>query len=269
MIKNYFRNMTLSGVFTWLLLGLVAFLIIKDCNREAEHKRDLQNAMNDKNKTTPTSLEAEKIAEEANEKGDTVVIFEKADPIIKTLELKVEDQRKVDSLARINNIKEGKIQQLSVIVAEANAKNIRLTQQLANNGKDTMWVFKDKYLTNTIYRKDTAFMSDIWLDATVSKIDYSEKKNWFSGANSNMAKVWFNSPYIKPMGLDNLEIVQKEKFFDWGVDVEGRFMHTDKQLLIGPKANIKLGRFNIVGGYGLNTGTGKGQVWYGGEWRVR
>ena len=104
MIKNYFRNMTLSGVFTWLLLGLVAFLIIKDCNREAEHKRDLQNAMNDKNKTTPTSLEAEKIAEEANEKGDTVVIFEKADPIIKTLELKVEDQRKVDSLARINNI---------------------------------------------------------------------------------------------------------------------------------------------------------------------
>lgn len=269
-IKAYFRGLGLRGVINWILLVIIIVGGVKACYKESEYREKIDSLSKVKPKPqTETSLEAEKIAEEVNEKGDTVVIFERADPIIKTIEMKIEDQRKVDSLLKINNIKEKNLQQLSTLYAEANAKNLKLTQQLADNGKDTVWRFKDKYLTNTIYRRDTAFVSDIWLDATVSRVDYTKKSSWFFGENQDLTKVWFNSPYIKPQGMDNLTIVKKEPFFDWGVNIEGRYMHSDKQLIMGPRANIKLGRFNISGGYGLNTGTGTGQVWYGGDYRIK
>src|SRR5690606_37178983 len=141
-IKAYFRGLSLRGEINWILLIIIIVGGVKACYKESENREKIDSLSKVKPKPqTETSLEAEKIAEEVNEKGDTVVIFERADPIIKTIEMKIEDQRKVDSLLKINNIKEKNLQQLSTLYAEANAKNLKLTQQLADNGKDTVWRF--------------------------------------------------------------------------------------------------------------------------------
>lgn len=269
-LKAYFRGLGFRGVINWILLVIIVVGGIKACHKDSEYKDKIDSLTKVKPKPqTETSLEAEKVAEELNEKGDTVVIFERADPIIKTIEMKIEDQRKVDSLMKINNVDKNKLQQLSVLYAEANAKNLKLTQELADNGKDTVWRFKDKYLTNTIYKRDTAFVSDIWLDATVNTINYTEKKGWLFGEEKRFTKVYFNSPYLKPNGMDYLEIRQTPKLVDFNVDVEGKYLHGAKEFLVGPKVGVDIGRVKLGVGYYLNPGGKIGNtLWYSGGYTL-
>lgn len=271
MISNYFKNITLRGIFNWVLIGVIVFFVIKDCKRKQDQEKKLTSVEErlSNGKTTKTSIEAAKIAKEANQKGDTVTIYERAEPIIKTLELRFEDKQKVDSLLKINNIKEKNLQSITTLYAEASAKNLKLSKIIQEGSTDTVWTYRDKYITNTISRKDTMFVSDIWLDATVSKIDYNKKKYWFFGENENLSKVWFNSPYIKPAGMDYLEVKQKEKLVDVNLSVGTQYMHSQKELFTGPKINLKIGRFYLNGGYYLNPGGKIGNTFiYGVDYKV-
>lgn len=268
MILNYFKNISIQGVINWVLFAVVVFFIVKDCKREHEDRSKLEEVKSAKTEETKISIAAKEIAKEANQKGDTVVIYKRAEPIIKTLELRVEDKKRVDSLLKVNNIKESKLQSLATLYSEAVATNLKLTKEVSNN-KGTVWTYRDKYLVNTIYKKDTSFMSDVWLDVTTNHIDYSRKKNWFFGQDENLTKVFFNSPYLRSTGLDYLEIKQKERPVDLQIKIDGKYMHQQKEMLIGPKIQLRLGRFGINGGYYLNPGGRFGNtVWYGGEYKI-
>lgn len=268
-IINYLKNLGVRGVVNWVLFILLIVVAIMRCidKQKYEDKLDRMAAAQPLPETELIK-EAERISERVDKEGREVVIWKESEPIIK----KIEDSAKVDSLALLADVRASKITSYEKITASLSAENVALKEtirELANGTKDTVWEYKDKWITNTVFLRDTGVFSNIWVDASVSKVEHDRKKYWLFGRNESLSTIWYDSPYIRQSGFESLQIKQKDPLFDFNIKVEGRYLHTPQEVLIGPKIHFSIGRFGISGGYMLNpSGSIGNTAWYGADYKV-
>lgn len=268
-IISYFRGLGIRGIINWILLILLIVVAVKRCSENADYRRTIKKLSEVKpNPETEIVKEAERISDRVDEEGREIVIWKESEPIIK----KIEDSVKADSLAKIADVRLDRIKSIESVNASLNAENKKLKEVIRENetgSKDTVYEYKDKWLVNTVYKRDTGLFSDVWVDASVNKIEHDKRKFWFFGKNESLTTIWYSSPYIRQSGYETLKIKQKEDVFDFGIELEGRYMFDSDNLLIGPKGNIRIGRFNINGGYMLNPRGSIGSgPWIGGGYKV-
>lgn len=255
----------IRGILNILFLLTFSVLIYRTCQSEKKYRELLNQNKSLIIPKTEVSIEAEEISRQVDTAGKEKVVYRIAEPIIK----EIENHTKIDSFAKEANIDKYKIHSLTKINGELTAKNIELRRIISEATKDTVYEYKDKWLVNTIYKKDTTWRSDIWIDASVNKVDFSHKKYWIFGKNEYRSTVWFNSPYIKPSGMQFLEVKYKKPIFDFSLEVEGRYLFDSQDVIVGPMGRISIGRVNVQGGYMYNPrgrlGTG---AWAGGSYKV-
>lgn len=270
-IKGYFSGLNWRGWAHLIIIGVLAWALIKGCNREREYENRIEELTKVKPKPpTATTRQAEKIAEKVNQEGQVLTTFKEAEPIIKM----IEDNTKADSLAKVAEAERSKVTAITVINASLSKENTDLKRQIsaaAGGGWDTAWRYRDRWLSFDATRpSDTVFrIENFTADASVNKVDFDRKRYWFVGRNENMATVWFESPYVKVNGLETLKIQRKEPVVDFKVYMDGKFLHNQKEVLIGPRVRFNIGRFGINGGYYLNPGGKVGNTpWYGVDWKI-
>lgn len=269
-IRGFIFPITVRSLINTVIIVVLAVAVVKQCNKACLYENTISElkAAQDKNKleTTPAIKQAEEIKREVDTAGRERVVYRMSDPIIK----KIEDRSKIDSISRELNIEKNKVKSIDNIRASLKAENLELKHIISEGLKDTSkWEYRDKWLVNTIYKIDTSYRANVWVDASVNKVEYDYKKYWLLGSNESRAKIWFNSPYIKPESFEYYRIKQKEPFLDLNLLIEGKYIHSQKELLIGPKIKLELGRLGISGGYYLNPGGSLGNgVWYGADWKV-
>lgn len=268
-IINYLKNLGVRGVINWVLFILLIVVAIMRCSDKQEYKKKIDEmAKQQPLPKTELVKEAERISDRVDKEGREIVIWKESEPIIR----KIEDSAKVDSIAKIADVRAEKIRSIEKITASLSAENVALKEtirELANGTKDTVWEYKDKWITNTVFLRDTGVFSNIWVDASVSKVEHDRKKYWLFGRNESLSTIWYDSPYIRQSGFESLRIKQKDPLFDFNIKVEGRYLHTPQEVLIGPKIHFSIGRFGISGGYMLNpSGTIGNTAWYGADYKV-
>lgn len=265
----YIKNMSWRAVFNWIVAVVCAVSIYRTCTAKRKYAELLKNPPKPP-AATPAIQEAEEIARGADSLGVEKVVYRLSEPIVK----KITDNSRVDSFARVAGIKDEQISGLTRIKARYEKENTdlkRIIEELENGKKDTSWRYVDPWLTIDAYRpSDTVFrIKRMIADASVNRVDHDRKKYWLFGRTENLSTVWFDSPYIRVGGMETLRIKQKEPVFDVNLSVEGRYMQGIKEPFVGPKASIRIGRFNLQGGYLLNPGGRTGNtVWYGGEYTI-
>lgn len=268
-IKNYFSNLGFRGIINWIFLIVLVVFSVKRCVEKDAYERKIRELTETRPKPeTEIVKEAEEISKRVDEEGREVVIWKESAPIIEM----IENTDKVDSLAKIADVRLDRIKSIESVNASLSTENNHLKEIIRENElgiKDTVYQFKDKWLVNTVYKRDTGLFSDVWVDASVNKIEHTRKKYWFFGENENLTTIFYSSPYIRQSGYEYLRVKQKDPVFDFGIELEGRYMFDSDNLLIGPKANIRIGRFNINGGYSLNPRGNIGSgPWLGGGYKV-
>lgn len=272
--KGYLKGLNWRG---WLHITIIIVLctaLVKSCYQN--HKSEERIEQLSKVKPVPstgTTQQAELIAEKVSKEGKTAATFREAEPIIKM----IEDNSKADSIAKLAEVEKSKVNALTVIKGSLEAENIELKRRLSagdtspSGKREARFVHTDPYLSiEGVQRSDSMFvLTRLVADASVNKIDFSKKKYWVFGKNEQLTTIYYNSPYIRVNGLETLKIKQKEPFFDVKVNIEGKYLHTDREVLIGPKIRLGLGRVGITGGYYVNPGGRLGQgFWYGADYSI-
>lgn len=271
-LLRYIKGLTARGVLNWLVFAVCCVAITRACLAERKYDKLISSVRDNPPKESPVIQEAEEIAREADSVGKERVVFRLSEPIIK----KIEDNARVDSFAQEAGIKDLTITSLTKINAEFKKLNTDLKreiQTLENGNRDTVWRYADPWLSfDASWPSDTVFrLNKMVADASVNRVDHDRRKYWGLGRTENLTTVWFDSPYIRVGGMETLRIRQKEPLFDFNLSVEGRHIPDLGQTFIGPKATLKIGRFNINGGYQFNINPARGQgssLWYGGEYVI-
>lgn len=278
-LKSVFKDYVSGlGVMGWIRIILFVFLVsllIYQCGKTVKYERILKDTHAVKIvPKTPITIQAEEINREVNKKGQDVVTFEQAEPIIKFIEIAVEDNARVDSVLKLANVEKNKVVSLTSIngsLLKENTDLKREVQVLASGSKDTVFRYSDPWFSAEGFRKnDTVFtLRNITANLSVNKIDHQKKKFWFFGQNQNLSTVYFESPYARVNGLEALSVKQSEPFLGFNIDLEGKYLHLQKEVLVGPRMGVKFGRVTVNGGYYLNPGGKIGNgLWYGAAWKV-
>lgn len=271
--KAYVRGLGWRGWLHWFIIVVLIIALVKSCiqqKHDADTIADLKNVEAKAAPITGTMQEAEKIAEVVNKEGQAVATFKQAEPIIRL----IEDKSKADSLAKVADVEKSKVTAITVINGTLTKENTDLKRYIAileNGARDTAFRYKDRWLTMEGFRKnDSTFTINRFLaDASVNRVEHTRKKYWLVGKNENLSTIFYNSPYIRVDGLETLTIKQRDPFFTLDVNLEGKYLHTQKEILMGPKARVGLGRVGISGGYYLNPAGKIGNgVWYGLDWKL-
>lgn len=270
-MKTFLGSITVRGIIDILIIIIVGVAIFRTCVAEKRYNDLKESTENVKpSPETPVIKEAEEIARQVNKDGQEEVIYRMSEPLIKL----IEDNAKVDSITKVANIEKNKVSSITTINGSLSKENLdlkRIISQLENGSKDTVFRYSDKWLSIDAFRSnDSVFrINRVWADMSINKIDYSRKKYWLVGKNENLAKIWYNSPYARVEGLETVTVRQKEPLFDVNLNAEGKYLHNQKEVLIGPSLNIKIGRFGLDGGYYINPGGNIGNgFWYGGKYRL-
>lgn len=268
----YFQNLTLRGILNWLIVIIALIALVRGCYQEKKYSDLIEQTQKVKPKEkTETTTQAEEIGRQIDTAGRERVVYRMAEPIIK----EIVNNSKVDSLLKEVKIEKSNVRQVVSINGKLEKENTDLKRYIseikANGERDTLWRYTDQWLTLTgTHKNDTIFrITELEADASVNKIDHTYKKYWLFGRNENRSTIWFNSPYVKPYGLNNLIISQPEPLLDFSIKVGGKYLHKPGELLIGPKVELNIGRFGINGGYYLNPGGKIGNtLYYGAEYTV-
>lgn len=269
-VWNYLKTISVLGALRTIAFIIMAIYIINSCQRD-RRLSDIYNTNN--NKVTPKSdviQEAEEIEREVDTAGRERVVYRLSKPIIE----KIEDKTRADSLLRELDIEKSKVKAISQVTGNLQKENTELKRTvavLADGRKDTSYSYSDKWLQLSGVRRadSTIIISKIFANADIDRVDHTRKKNWFWGRNEDVATISYASPYISVNGLKTYTLKQKEPLLDFKIKAEGKYLHGPKELLIGPKLQLKIGRFGLSGGYYLNPGGTLGNtVWYGGEYSI-
>ena len=264
-LKNYFTRLSMKGWLNWLVFVVIMVALVGQVLENRNLSKSLDDARKQNvllNTQTPLIKEATEISRQADSAGVEKVVYRLSDPIIE----KIVDNSKIDSLVKVAGVRADRITSITTINAALVAENKKL-RQIVNSKSDTVWEYRDRWLTNIVRLRDTT--SSVWVDASVNKVDFDYKKFWVLGANEHRSTIWFNSPYIKPNGMETLSIKAKEPFFDVGVGVGTQYLQTPREVLVGPRLYIKLGRFNLRGGYMLNPYGNIGNTFtYGADYKL-
>ena len=270
-ITQYFKSLSWRG---WVHIGIIAILsiaLIKSCAKNRSDEERIKELSSIKPKPeTATTQEAEKIAEKVTKEGKTVTTFKEAERIIKI----IENNTKADSIARLADIDRKKVTALTVINGTLSKENTDLKRelvQLSGGRTDTVFTYSDPWFSAEGFRKnDTVFtLRNIKTDVSINKIDHTRKKYWLIGRNEELTTLYYNSPYAKVDGLSTYKLKQKDPFLNIDLKVEGKYFPSQRNILLGPKIRIGLGRLGINGGYYLNPqGSFGNGVWYGADWKI-
>ena len=270
-IKAYFRNLGFRGVLNWIVFIILVISVVRSCyvKREYQDKIDSLSKVQPLPKT-PVVKEAEEISKKVDSLGRETVIYRQAEPIIQ----KITDNAKLDSIAQVAGARAEKITAITQIAGTLEKENTDLKRIIAklNDGKqETVFRYSDAWLSmEGINRGDTTFrIRNLMANVNVTKVDWSQKKLWGFGRNENRASITFDSPYVRVNGLQTMQLRQKEPLIDFNVEVEGKYLHTPQQILIGPKVGLDIGRVKIGAGYYLNPGGNIGNtLWYGAGYKI-
>lgn len=261
--KAFYALGGLKGLAILLIALLISFFLVKSCVRD----RIDDLIPKEKPIVEKKDLEARKVDEKKDNDGRAITDYEPSNPIKNWEEIHDRDKNKIDSLLKVVDLERKKVKSITAINAQLKEEGLILKKKITERGVEHE--YKDRWLTNTIYQIDSIYYSDLEIDASVNKVDYNYKKYWVFGRNTTRSKVWFNNPHIKSTGLEYVTVEQKEPFLGIGLDLEGKYLHESKEILIGPKIDLKIGRFNINGGYYLNPGGKVGNTfWYGGGYKI-
>lgn len=271
----YFKGLKFRGWLHWAIILVLVFALIRSCSRERDYEARIEQLTAVKPKPeTGTTKQAEVIAEKVNKEGQTITTLKEAEPIIKM----IEDKSRADSLLKVAEVEKNKVSALSVINGTLSKENTDLRRQvvqLASGAWDTAYRYSDRWITLDGTRpSDTVFrIRNLTADASVNRVEHTRKKYWLFGQEENLSTVWFNSPYIKVDGMETLKIKQKKPLLNFSVTADATYLHNPGELLIGPRANLEIGRFGIQGGYYLNPGSksANGNLsgpWYGIRWKI-
>lgn len=268
---SYFKGMNWRGWVQLVIIIILAIALVKGCKREKEYEDRIEQLTKVKpSPKTATTVQAEVIAQKVNREGQALTTFKEAEPIIKM----IEDKTKADSLAKVAEVERSKVTAITVINGTLSKENLDLKRQismLANGTMDTAWRYKDRWLSFDVIRPNDTITTvrNFTADASINKVDFDRKRYWLFGQNENLATVWFESPYVKVDGMETLKIKRKEPLVDVKLYLEGKYLHNQKEALLGPKVRLNIGRLGINGGYYLNpNGTIGNGPWYGLDWKI-
>ena len=233
-MKNYI-------IFT--LIAIVAILAFREYRRL---NKDPEKA------TTPNSsisIQAEEVARKVDEQGAEHVIYEEAEPILKLIEVRVEDKKRVDSLLALAGVKEGQVKSISTAYAKVSQENIQLKRVLNESTQDTIYEYRDKWLDLSFQRKDSSFaIGSFKYNFDFNTINYY-KRDWFLGAKKSYTDVWSSDPRVTIRGYDKLTIRQNEP--QYGLRVQGNIHWNPETGSVGygPGLRININRFSVQGNY--------------------
>lgn len=270
-IKAYFRNLGFRGVLSWIVFIILVVSVVRSCyvKREYQDKIDSLSNVEPLPKTLVVK-EAEEISKKVDSLGRETVIYRQAEPIIQ----KITDNANLDSIAQVAGARAEKITAITQIAGTLEKENTDLKRIIANlnDGKqETVFRYSDAWLSmEGVNRGDTTFrIKNLMANVNVTKVDWSQKKLWGFGRNENRASITFDSPYVRVNGLQTMQLKQKEPLIDFNVEVEGKYLHTPQQILIGPKVGLDVGRFRLGAGYYLNPGGNIGNTFiYTGGYKI-
>lgn len=172
-----------------ILIIIVAFLSFKSCGLSEDlHERPI----------TPTSIAAEEVSRQVDEYGAERVIYKEAEPIIRMMM----NNAKVDSVIQIVGIRNQQLKAYSQINASIVAENVSLKKKV---GKDTVYIFKDKWLDLTFRQDKDSATFDMVYSLELNDINYFKKKNIFS-KKIGYHEIWSPDPRVKINGVDKLRI---------------------------------------------------------------
>ena len=109
---------------------------------------------------------------------------------------------KVDSVVQIVNIRNQQLKSYSQINATIVAENVSLKRQV---GKDTVYIFKDKWLDLTFRQDKDSATFDFTYALELNDINYWKKQNLFS-KKVGYHEIWSPDPRVKINGVDKLTI---------------------------------------------------------------
>lgn len=233
---------------TILIYILVAIVAIMGYQLYQRYRLE-QDSKNVNLPKTAVSIQAEEIARKVDEQGVEHVIYKEAEPILKLIEVKVEDKTKVDSLLNLAGVKDKQLKSLSTIVANVQQENIQLKRMIDNVTQDTVYAYKDKYLDLSFKRQsDTVTFGSFSYNFDFNQVQYW-KRDWFLGAKKSYVDVWSSDPRVKIRGVDRLQIKQVVPEFGLRVQGNAQWNPQTGAFGYGPALRIDMDRFSFQGTY--------------------
>lgn len=233
----------MKNYIIYALIAIVAILAFREwrhANKDPE-----KSTIPDSN----ISIKAEEVARKVDEQGAEHVIYEEAEPILKLIEVRVEDKKRVDSLLIVANVKESQVKSISTAYANIAQENIKLKRVLNEATQDTIYQYRDKWLDLSFERKDSSFaIGSFNYNFDFNTISY-HKREWFLGAKKTYTDIWSSDPRVKIRGYDKLTIKQDEPQYGLRVQANAVWNPETSALGYGPGLRIDINRFSIQGKY--------------------
>lgn len=229
----------MKNVILYLLLLCILGLYVKELffKYKKENVKELPK--------TTVSIEAEEVARQVDSQGAEHVIYKEAAPIIKLIELKVEDKARIDSLLLLANIKEKQLKSLQTTYASIAQENIELKKVI--KGVDTIYEYKDNYLDLSFNRKsDDLVLGNFGYNLVLNDLHYW-KRDWFLGKKKGYIDIWSPDTRVRINGTDRVTIRQKTPTFKVGVGALSTY--SNDFWGYGGGLRIDANRLSITGGY--------------------
>lgn len=229
----------MKNIIPYLLLLCVLGLYVKELlfKYKKENVKELPR--------TTVSIEAEEVARQVDSQGAEHVIYREAEPIIKLIELKVEDKAKVDSLLKLANVKDKQLKELKTTVATISEQNIELRKTV--KGIDTIYEYHDKYLDLSFNRKsDDIVLGSFGYNLVLNDLHYW-KRDWFLGKKKGYIEIWSPDSRVRINGMDRVAIKQKTPTFKAGVGALSTY--SNDSWGYGGGLRVDANRLSITGGY--------------------
>lgn len=234
---------TLINIILIIALCLVGY----GWYQESRENRDLKTII--KEPSTGIPLEAEIIARKVDSAGLEHAIAKDAAPILNTIELKVEDKRKVDSLLKVVDIKDKQLTSYTRTLATVSQENIQLRRVVDVVTQDTVYRYQDKWLDLSFQRtNDTLALGSFKYDIDLEHMQYWKRK-WFLGTKHSYTDIWSADKRVTIGGFDRLTIKQDEPQYGLRVQANAVWNPETGSLGYGPGLRIDINRFSIQGKY--------------------
>ena len=230
----------MKNILPYLLVVVIVILAIKNY----VHRNELKNIIKELPKTNVT-IQAEEVARQVDTQGSEHVIYKESEPIIKLIELKVEDKARVDSLLILANIKEKQLKSLQTTYANVTQENIELKRMV--KGTDTVYQYKDKYLYLSFNRKsDDLALGSFSYDLDLNTASHW-KRDWLLAPKKGYIDIWSSDPRVTIKGMDRISIMQKTPPVSIGIGA----LSTYSNDAIGYGGGLRVGvnRLSVTGGY--------------------
>lgn len=229
----------MKNIIPYFLLICVLVLYAKELFFKYKSER-----IREKPKTEIT-IEAEEVARQVDSQGAEHVIYKEAEPIIKLIELQVEDKAKVDSLLKLANIKDKQLRELQTTVATISEQNIELRKTV--KGIDTIYEYHDKYLDLSFNRKsDDLVLGSFGYNLILNDLQYW-KRDWFLGKKKGYIEVWSPDSRVRINGMGRVAIKQKTPTFNVGAGALSTY--ANDAWGYGGGLRIGVSRLSVTGGY--------------------